>query len=264
MVANIDRRKVQGAFHRQAADYDSKAVVQARVVERMTAILRKEVQAPKKILDIGAGTGNLLAELRRLYPEATAIGADLALGMCRAAAQKLEGSVQLVNADAERLPFADGVFDVVVSTSTYQWLPSLDNAFADVRRVLKPGGLFCFALFGERTLYELRESYRKVLNGAPDRTHSFHPGAEVLAALQRTGFSGAGVTSAMEVEMHPDVPELLRSLKRIGAGNAAPGGSQGLSQRRVMLEMMETYQREYGQDGQIPASYEVLYGLGRG
>jgi len=263
MVANIDRRKVQGSFHRQAGDYDSHAVVQRRVVERLTGLLQAQELHPTRILDIGAGTGRLLATLHRLYPGALAVGADLAFGMCQTASANLaDAGVSLINADAERLPFASSAFDLVLSSSTFQWLASLDAAFSEVKRVLKPGGVFCFALFGEQTLFELRESYKKVLGGAADRSHSFLTQAAVLGALQRGGFSDAGVSSELEVEHHRDVPELLRSLKRIGAGTAAPVAARGLSERRVMLDMMELYRKEYGRDGQIPASYEVIYGWG--
>lgn len=262
MVANIDRDKVQGSFHRQAGDYDNHAVVQGRVVERLACVLEARRLNPARVLDVGAGTGRLLASLRQLYPDALTVGADLAFGMCRTAAHHLSGAALLVNADAERLPFAGSSFDLVLSSSTFQWLPSLDAAFAEVRRVLVPGGVFCFALFGARTLFELRESYQKVLNGATDRTHRFLPQEEVLAALERTGFSQRAVSSEMEVEYHPNVPELLRSLKRIGAGSTAPAASRGLSERRIMLDMMAAYRREYGCDEGIPASYEVIYGWG--
>jgi malonyl-CoA O-methyltransferase len=266
MVSNIDRQKVRDSFHRQATDYDGYAVVQGRVVERLMCLLQAEGVRPARLLDIGAGTGRLLAKLRESYPTAFAVGADLAFGMCRTASANLAADrVHLVNADAERLPFADGSFDLVLSTSTFQWLTTLDHAFAEVQRVLAPGGLFCFALFGEKTLFELRDSYRMALQvqGGADRSHSFFSASEVLSALQRVGFSEPGAISEMEVEWHSDVPELLRSLKRIGAGSAAPVAAQGLSQRRVMLEMMEEYRKSYGKDGAIPASYEVVYGVGR-
>ena len=264
MVAGIDREKVRNSFHRQAGDYDSHALVQRRVVERLTGELREAKVAPARLLDVGAGTGRLLESLRDLYPEAVAVGADLALGMCRAAALRLAGKgVQIVNADAESLPFATGSFDLVVSTSTFQWLGSLDRAFAEAKRVLAPRGLFCFALFGERTLFELRGSYQQALMDGEDRSHSFFSTAEVLAALERCGLDGARAWSELEVEMHADVPELLRSLKRIGAGSAAPVASRGLSQRRVMLDMMEVYRKEHGRDGAVPATYEVVYGVGR-
>lgn len=264
MVAAIDRQKVQDSFHRQAHDYDGHAVVQRRVAERLIALLQAEDLRPARLLDIGAGTGRLLAKLRELYPSALAVGADLALGMCRTASANFAArSIQFVNADAENLPFAADSFDLAISTSTFQWLASLDMAFGEVKRVLSPGGLFCFALFGEKTLFELRDSYKVALTAGADRSHSFHCQDEVLAALQRSGFEGSRVSSEIEVEFHPDVPELLRSLKRIGAGSATPVAAKGLSQRRVMLEMMEVYREKYGRDGAIPASYEVIYGLAR-
>lgn len=264
MAASIDRQKVRDSFHRQATDYEAHAVVQRRVVERLIGLLQAEGVCPARLLDVGAGTGRLLAKLRELYPAALAVGADLALGMCRTASAHLAPQgVQLVNADAERLPFADGSFDLVLSSSTFQWLSSLDHAFAEVKRVLSPGGLFCFALFGEKTLFELRDSYRTSLSGGADRSHSFFSQSDVLAALQRVGFSDPSVSSELEVELHPGVPELLRSLKRIGAGSAAPVAARGLSERRVMLDMMEVYRQRHGREGAVPASYEVIYALGR-
>lgn len=264
MVANIDRQKVRDSFHRQATDYDSHAAVQRRVVARLIESLQAESVSPSRLLDIGAGTGRLLAKLRELNPSAFAVGADLAFGMCHAASASLAAErIPLVNADAERLPFAAGSFDLVLSSSTFQWLTSLDQAFAEVQRVLAPGGLFCFALFGEKTLFELRDSYKAALKGGADRSHSFFTGADVLSALRRAGYEGARVSSELEVEMHPDVPELLRSLKRIGAGSAAPVAARGLSERRVMLDMMEIYRKTFARDGAIPATYEVIYGLGR-
>ncbi|MBU5638245.1 malonyl-ACP O-methyltransferase BioC [Geomonas sp. Red69] len=264
MAAEIDRDKVRESFHRQATDYDRHAVVQGRVVEKLLGLLQAEGVSPARLLDIGAGTGRLLARLTDLYPDMDAVGVDLAPGMCQTAAENLAGRrVRMVNADAESLPFEAESFDVVVSTSTYQWLATLDQAFSEARRVLAPGGVFCFALFGERTLFELRESYRAAVEGGGDRTHSFFPCAEVSAALERTGFEAARVGSELEVELHPDVPALLRSLKRIGAGSTAPASGRGLAERRVMLEMMASYRSRFGSEAGVPATYEVVYGVAR-
>ncbi|HBA87560.1 MAG TPA: malonyl-[acyl-carrier protein] O-methyltransferase BioC [Geobacter sp.] len=264
MAAKIDRQKVRDSFHRQATDYDRHAVVQRRVVERVVELLQAEQVAPARLLDIGAGTGRLLARLTDRYPEASAVGVDLAPGMCRTAAANLAGrSVAIRNADAEHLPFEAASFDLVLSTSTYQWLATLDLAFAEAHRVLQPGGLFCFALFGERTLFELRDSYQAVLGGGADRSHSFFTNAEVLAALERAGFCAPRVHSELEVELHLGVPELLRSLKKIGAGSTAPVAAKGLSERRIMLDMMEAYRRNFGREDGIPASYDVVYGVAR-
>ena len=60
---------------------------------------------------------------------------------------------------------------------TFQWLTDLSVAFDEVFRVLKPGGIFSFSLFGERTLHELRQCYRDALiavgSSEDERTHTF-------------------------------------------------------------------------------------------
>jgi malonyl-CoA O-methyltransferase len=67
----------------------------------------------------------------------------------------------------------------------------------------------------------------------------------------------------MFLDSHEDVPALLRSLKKIGAVNASPLASDGLAGRKVMLEMMDIYRRTHGTDGSIPATYEVIFAMGR-
>ncbi|WP_243374050.1 methyltransferase domain-containing protein [Geotalea sp. SG265] len=264
-MGGIDREKVKGSFHRQAKTYDQYARVQKRVVANLLDQVRKEVGTPGRILDVGCGTGKLLAELHRLHPEAQLFGADLALGMCITAGAHLAAGA-FVTADAESLPFIDGAFNLVTSTSTYQWLPALDHAFAEARRVLAPGGIFLFALFGERTLFELKDAHYQALKRegeVEDITHRFFPPSRVEAALAGAGFDQWRVESTLEVELHADVPALLKSLKKIGAGNASPRASAGLYGRKRMLAMMDIYQEKYGTTDGIPATYEVIYGAGR-
>lgn len=268
-MVGIDRTRVRHSFDQHAREYENHACVQKRVVARFAGLLRDRPAHPRRVLDIGSGTGMLLRDLAGLYPDADLVGLDLAFGMSLTARGNLSGnpSVRLLTGDAERLPFGGDAFDLVVSTSTFQWLESLDGAFAEAYRVLAPGGFFSFALFGDRTLHELRSSYRRAWadagRGREERTQCFINGDGVGAALSRTGFGSCRVVSELEIEMHPGVPALLRSIRRIGAGNTTPVVSRGLSERRVMLEMMELYRRTYGRDGLVPATYEVIYGEGR-
>ncbi len=265
-MVRIDRKRVRYAFDRNAMEYNLHAEVQKRVIARLTELLQELHISPRRILDIGAGTGILLKNLAGLYPEARLFGLDLAFGMCQAArADQLDNpSIALLTGDAEALPFRDDAFDLIVSTSTFQWLGELDRVFAEAFRSLAPEGRFVFALFGEKTLFELRDSYLKAWEskglGSEERTHTFPFLSEVGTALDRTGFTDVSVFSEREVEFHLDVPPLLRSLRSIGAGNTAPVRSRGLAERGVMVEMMETYRRDHGVDGLIPATYEVIYG----
>jgi malonyl-CoA O-methyltransferase len=267
-MVQIDRNRVRRAFSSSAENYDDLAVVQQRVVSRFLERTVSSASMPTMVLDVGAGTGRLLEALVCRYPSVFAVGMDLAHGMARTAARRLPSGSRggLLCGDGEALPFRDGVFDLVISTSTYQWIDPLDRAFHEAWRVLKPGGRFCFALFGEATLGELKSSYRAALEmfgcSEEDRSHRFASRDETLAVLRRIGFDQCTVDSELEVEMHGDVRSLLRSLKGLGAANASLAPSRGLAGRRVTTAMMELYGRNYAGEGGVPATYEVLYGEG--
>lgn len=268
-MQRIDRKRVRDSFGRQASDYETHASVQKRVLAGFLELLKMERMVPRRLLDVGSGPGMLLRSLRGVYGDACAVGIDLAPGMCRKARENLKTDkhIHILTADAEHLPFQDSSFDLVVSTSAFQWLNELDTSFREAFRVLSPGGVFCFALFGEKTLYELRSSFRRAVTGtgqaAKDRTHDFFSLDEVEAALTSSGFTACHVSSQLELDFHDDVAALLRSLKRIGAGNASPNAPRGLAGKRIMMDMVEIYRASYGVDAGIPATYEVVYGIGK-
>lgn len=267
----IDHSRVGRSFHSGADQYDRHTPVQQRVVRQLVVALAAEFRcAPQRILDIGCGTGQLLSQLAVRYPQATLHGLDLAPNMLRLAADRLAGAATLVQGDAEQLPFVDGSFDLVVSSSTFQWLEQFDRCFSEVRRVLAPGGLFCFALFGAGTLGELRTCWRDALTAAgrlqqegQDGTHHFHSRDEVVQGLVDQGFECVAVKTVCEQVWYPDVPQLLQAIKRIGAGTARPASGGGLGWRRVLHDMAARYRERFGTDQGVPASYQVIYGSGR-
>ncbi len=264
----IDRNRVKYSFGRRADGYDRHADVQKRVIARFPEILLQGETGHERILDMGTGTGMLLGRMSGMFADARLIGIDLAPEMTRAAGRNMAGGrkADFLAADAERLPFADGAFDLVVSASTFQWLDRLDLAFGEAFRVMENGGAFCFALFGGSTLFELKNSYRGALasSGRPgeDRTHAFRSAGEVEESLSRAGFAGCRVSSEKYLEFHENVPTLLRTLKNIGAGSAARVPLRGLAGRRVIQGMIDSYVRMYRRDAGIPATYEVIYARG--
>jgi len=266
-MAAIERSRVRHSFDTHATGYESHARVQKRVVQRLAELLDGEGHGPRRVLDIGAGTGRLLEEIASRYPRAWLAGIDLAFRMARASRNNIGESAHIITGDAEQLPFATGVFDLVVSTSMFQWLDALDAAFAEALRVMAPGGSFRFALFGYATLFELRSAYRRshalIRREEETRTHSFPLAAQVESALDRCGFIECKAWSELEITHYPDVPTLLRAIRGIGAGVTTPPTSSGLAERRIMLTMMDIYRQEYAVPAGIPATYEVVYGAGR-
>jgi SAM-dependent methyltransferase len=99
----------------------------------------------ERVLDLGSGAGtDSLVAARMVGPTGTVTGIDMTpemLAKARASAAELGAqNVEFVEAEAERLPFADGSFDVVISNGVIDLIPDKDAVFAELFRVLRPGG----------------------------------------------------------------------------------------------------------------------------
>lgn len=265
-VNPIDGRLLRTHFSTHAGDYDRYALVQKRVVGHLAALLATSVALRGLVLDVGTGTGALSATLGGAQPGRTFVLTDIAHGMTRAAAQRLPGTLAC-DGDARKLPFVNEGFEAVISSNVYQWVDDLPAAFREVSRVLRPGGCFAVALFGEQTLHELRDAHRQAVRecGSPHPSHvqSFPAATEVAAALEEAGLVCTNFSSFPEIDWHADVPTLLRQLKQIGAANAAVGQPKGLAPRQVMQRMIALYDRAHRQSHGIPASYEVVCAIAK-
>ena len=259
----VSIRQVRQHFSAHANEYDRYAQVQKRVVAGLISRLPADLKPYQSALDLGTGTGDLARQLRERAPELPLFVADIAHTMTCTAVTRV-AKVCAFDAGAEALPLRNESLGLVLSASMYQWVNDLPLAFTEVQRVLQPGGLFAFALFGAGTLGELRAAHSAALaeegHAAISHMQRFPDAETVAAALDTAGLTGQ-LESLDEREEHPDVPHLLRSLKRIGAQNAASNRPTGLSGRKTTERMMEIYLERYGGNGSIPATYQVIYGL---
>jgi len=261
--ADLDSRLVRQHFSNHATEYDRYAQVQQRVIKRLVDAL--PVSLPSgRLLDIGCGTGGLATALGELSPQLQPVLCDHAHGMTHYACSRLSTCLA-TDADAQSLPLVDDCCVAAVSSSVYQWIDDLPRAFDEVQRVLQAGGLFAFALFGERSLFELRQSHRQAVaevgRGQTSHVQNYPSIRQVGEALDLAGLQIERLWLEDEVEEHADVTALLRALKKIGAGNASRRRPAGLASRQVMTRMMELYQQRFGQRGMIPATYQVIFGL---
>jgi malonyl-CoA O-methyltransferase len=262
-----DVRKIAASFNGTASEYDKHIQVQKRVVNNLAEYVTNHLEEiPAKILDVGTGTGTLLHNLKRIYPDSSLFGLDLAYNMCLSTAAKLGEDCLIVNGDAEQIPFKSAVFDLAVSTSALQWVESISRSIHELRRVLKPGGTLCIAFFCAGTLAELHHCYRDVIcrNGDENselktRLHRFWSVEDVKSVLEGMDFEQVILSCESEKDWYDDVISLLHSIKSIGAGTVDGGNAAGLGWRGIIKEMSRLYRENYGNDGRIPATYEVLY-----
>jgi NADH dehydrogenase [ubiquinone] 1 alpha subcomplex assembly factor 5 len=168
-----------------------------------------------------------------------------------------------VVADEETLPFADQSFDLAIAPLTLQFVNDLPGTLVQLRRCLKPDGLFIGGLFGGTTLQELRrawlEAEAELTGGASPRVAPFADVRDLGGLLQRAGFA-LPVVDADTVRVRYASPlALMQELRAMGAGNVLADRRRVPVSRRLLLRAGDIYAERFADpDGRIPATFEML------
>ncbi|MGX5173108.1 malonyl-ACP O-methyltransferase BioC [Aliikangiella sp. IMCC44653] len=257
---NLEKTLIAQSFSSAAKHYDEFAFLQNEVADRVFERLELMRIKPKNILDVGCGTGYCTRKLRKLFKRAKVNGVDIAPGMIEQAnhQQPLLNKINYQVADAESLPFADNSFELVFSSLTVQWSNDLNIMMAELHRVLKPGGLLIFSTLGPDTLLELRQSWQQV----DDNVHvneflDMHIVGDIVfnASFENTVMDRDVITLTYQTMLG-----LMRDLKGIGAHNVNSGRPKGMLGKQKFKQLEQAYEQFRWQDGQLPATYEVVYG----
>ena len=260
----LDKHAVRRSFDRAAATYDAAAVLQHEVCRRSLERLDFIRHTPARILDAGSGTGNAWRGLAARYPAARLVALDLAPGMLRQASaavpwhqRLLRRSPATICGDLEQLPLASSSIDLAWSNLALQWVNALPQAFAEMRRVLAPGGLFMFTTFGPDTLKELRAA--QVETDGHTHVSGFIDMHDIGDLLVQAGFADPVIDMETFTLTYPDVKSLMHDLKAIGARNAAADRSPALSGKAWLNAVTRNYEL-LRRNGKLPATFEVVYG----
>ncbi|MBF0665722.1 MAG: methyltransferase domain-containing protein [Brevundimonas sp.] len=186
------------------------------------------------------------------------------------AAVERVGPVQTVGDLASRaapgaapLDLSDQSHDLVVSLMSLHWANDLPGALAQIRRALRPDGLFLGTLLGAGTLKELRASLTQaeleVRGGAQARVSPFADGFDGAALLQRAGFALPVSDVDRLTVRYPDLYALVRDLRAMGETNALAGPIRPMT-RGLLARTAEVYAERYAEpDGRIPATFEIIH-----
>ncbi len=259
----LDQAGVRAAFDRASATYEAAAVLQSRVAEELLSRLEPFEFKPATLLDLGAGTGRVSAQLRRRYRRSRVIALDLSAGMLREARrhQHLFRRFERVCAEAARLPLRSSSIDLIYSNLMLQWCEPVDEVLAEVRRVLKPEGFFAFSTFGPDTLKELRSAWSEA--DGYSHVNRFLDVRDLGDALMRAGLKEPVLDVDRTQLTYADGIALMRDLKSLGARNATAGRPRSLLGRSRLQRVLSAYEA-FRKDGRLPATYEVIYGAAWG
>jgi SAM-dependent methyltransferase len=169
-----------------------------------------------------------------------------------------------VAADEEALPFADASLDLVVSALALQFVNDLPGTLIQIRRALKPDGLFLAALLGGDSLIELREAFAQaeseIEGGLSPRVAPFADLRDLGALLQRAGFALPVADSDRLTVRYDSAFALMRDLRAMGATNVLTERRRKPLKRATLLRMAQIYAERFSDgDGRVRATFEIAW-----
>ena len=243
----------------------------AELSDRLASVLRRFEIA----VDLGTPGGQLSAALAAEAKIGTLIAVDPLFSLPRDlfSLPRLRGRVGegegygsdlVIAADEEALPFRDASLDLVVSALALHFVNDLPGTLVQIRRALKPDGLFLAALLGGDTLTELRQAFAEaeveIEGGMSPRVAPFPDLRDLGALLQRAGFALPVTDIDRLTVRYSSVFALMRDLRRMGATNALIERRRLPLRRKTLLRMAEIYARRFADaDGRLRATFEIVW-----
>lgn len=216
-------------FDKTAATFDRADFVHRHVAQGMLARMAPMTLQPRQILDAGAATGAGSRALAKRFRRSRIVSLDASLNMLRRARRSRSrfARVAEVQADARRLPLAEGCIDVVFANLLLPWLGDHETFFAEVARVLAPGGLFVFSSLGPDSLAALRAAWREV--DADEHVQRFADMHDVGDAVLRAGLRDPVLDVDFLELSYRSADTLFVDLTSAGARNSLRGRRRSLT-----------------------------------
>jgi SAM-dependent methyltransferase len=164
--------------------------------------------------------------------------------------------------EREILSAEPGAFDLAVSILSLQAINDLPGALAQIRRALRPDGLFLGVILGGATLSELRETFAmaesETLGGISPRVSPFADVRDLGGLLQRAGFALPVADVERLTARYGDFRDLARDLRAQGLTNVLSERSRRFLRRDTLAALLAHYRERHAHDGKLNASFELV------
>jgi malonyl-CoA O-methyltransferase len=253
----VDKLIIKNNFSKSAGTYDKYAVIQKSCAEKLASLC--PLKTPRRILEIGCGTGVYTALLRKKYPGAALTAVDISGEMIDEARRNVPGQVEFMEADAERAEF-DGRFGLVTSNASFHWFNEPGLAFKRFAGMLSEDGELHFSIYGPRTFTELDE----ILSERLEKRKWLYASGFMDAWTLATSLSGSFAEVDIKEEFYPqECGSLLGLMKGIKlTGTKAQGIEPKLFMGKGLVKELEAaYLKKYGS---IIVTHHVFFVNARG
>lgn len=253
MKTVLNKERVAKHFGSCLETYEDNATVQQEISRQFFNLLsRHEISAFSRILEIGCCTGFLTELICSAHPVKSIWLNDIVPEFCSVTAERIKGNVKeihLLPGDIEEQILPEGL-DIVLSSSTFQWLQDLEKLFFRIHGCLNDGGLLAFSLFGPGTMEEIRSLTGR---GLPYLEHS------ELQKITTDFFDLVHIHRERKRIYLPSVRAVLRHIRKTGVGGLGSPGWKVSEFRKFEREYRARFEDDLG----IPVSYVSTFIIAR-
>lgn len=246
MSLTFDKEKIIRCFKRAHTSYDDNGIIQKKVGDELVGLLSKypEIQF-KRVLEIGCCTGVMTETLCRQHPIETLFVNDLVSEFEQTVDSRISSPIrpqlEFLFGDIEKLALPEDL-DLVISSSTFQWLENLGLLFNRIADSLNSNGYLVFSLFGPGTLKEFRQLTGIGLH--------YHQPDDLIEQLKNR-FKVKKVKKREETLYFTTPHLVLKHFQATGVG--------GVSEYRWASKSLKKFEKEYEEQFGIAAGVPVSY-----
>lgn len=264
----INKAFVQKHFDRSVSQYDRGAGLHRFIADKLLAMAGLNGYK-KNVLEIGCGTGYLSSMICSVWNPENLTAVDISNKMIESTKERcfFHNNIDLIRKDGEQLSFEDGrKFDLIVSSSTFQWFNDISSSFKRYSSMIEDGGGFLFSMFVDGTFCELFQAFEKacVINKKP----AMKPGQKLLGVgkvrefLRSAGFKEKDSFFEKHVVTFASFNDFREMVKKMGFSNS--NEDIGYIPKRVASDIKKIYEAEFGNSkNEIQATYSVFYYMGK-
>ncbi len=265
---------MKNSFNSHANTYDEYTNVQKKVASNLLAKLKIKGKRSRNIYEIGCGTGYLSQALLNTFEPDNLYLNDICPNMLSLTKLKFDGMrkesttrIHFIEADIEdeaARTLLNNKYDLICSSSVFQWIKTLEQVFIKINNALMQDGLFSFAFFIDKTFTELNTAFCDVYKNLNMEYENplldFYKKDYVLRALKKSGFRVENFKTVEHLCYYNSPLEFMKTLKQVGASNFREKNVSYIVLKNVLKKYKELFKTE---NNKVKVTYKVLYCISR-
>lgn len=252
----MSNRSIKKHFSQSAQYYDQHAAVHRTIADKLISLCPKAVEA-NNVLEIGCGSGFLTSQLATRFPNARITAIDISEKMIDLAKRRITAAnrVTFICTDAEHFDYPEN-YDLVVSSSVFQWISNLQSLFSKIRQCTETGSRIIISLMIDGTFKELH-SLRSALYPLKPVLRALPKLIDVIEILQASGFKIEHREEQEYIENYSDAWVFFKTIKSLGFTGGDISTSTVALNKQELKKLAEEYNNVWTKEEKVIATYKV-------